>query len=144
MELPSLTNFKRNIISLVRPKPKPTFGIHDPTGLRHLFQLRAKLSPLKYHKRRHNFEDTPSDLCECLGGIEDTPHFLFYCLRYTEQRISLASVVVDILQKHNLTNLANETELYLYGNKTLTENENQRILQSTIRYIKCTQRFSLN
>ena len=34
-------------------------GIHDPSGLRYLFQLRVGLSPLRYHKKRHNFIDTP-------------------------------------------------------------------------------------
>ena len=53
--------------------------------------------------------------------------------------------VVDILQKDNSTNLANETELYLDGNKTLRVHDNQSMLLATIRYInKGTGRFSLN
>ena len=39
------------------------FDIHDPTGVRYLFQLRVGLSPLRYHKKRHNFIDTPSNEC---------------------------------------------------------------------------------
>ena len=53
----------------------------------------------------------------CLDGIEDITHLLFYCRLYTEQRVTVASHVVDILQKHNLTNLANKFELYLYETK---------------------------
>ena len=34
---------------------KGIFGIHDPVGLRYLFQLRVSLSPLRSHKFRHNF-----------------------------------------------------------------------------------------
>ena len=60
-----------------------------------------------------------------VDDVEVTPRFLLS----TEQRIFLVlsalSSVVDILQKHNLTNLANETELYLYDNKTLIVHENQ-------------------
>ena len=65
--------------TLFRPKTKSIFGIHDPVGLRYLFQLRLSLSPLKSHKWRHNFDDTPSDICRCNQGIEDASHFLFSC-----------------------------------------------------------------
>ena len=60
-------------------KEKSIVGIHDPLGLRYLFQLRVGLSSLRYHKKRHNFIDTPSDKCLCNQGIEDTNHFLFLC-----------------------------------------------------------------
>ena len=51
----SLSIFKRNILNLIRLESKTVFGIHDPIGLKRLFQLRVQLSPLKSHKRRHNF-----------------------------------------------------------------------------------------
>ena len=53
--------------------------MHDPLGLWYLFQLRVGLSSLRYHKKRHNFIDTPSDKCLCNQGIEDTNHLLFLC-----------------------------------------------------------------
>ena len=56
----------------------------------------------------------------------------------TEQRVSLVSNVIDILQKHNLTKLANGTELYLYGCKTVSVHD---ILFSTIRYIRYPKNF---
>ena len=37
---------------------KSIFGVHDPVGLRYLFQLRVRLSPLRSHKSHHNFIDT--------------------------------------------------------------------------------------
>ena len=75
-------------LSLIRPKIKSTFGIHDPLGLRYLFQLMVNLSPLRSHKKRHNFTDTPSENCDCNLGIEDIRHFLFECpffLQFREQ-----------------------------------------------------------
>ena len=78
-EAPSLSVFKKNITSLVRPKPRPLFGIHDNTGLKFLFQLRVGLSPLKVHKLRHNFIDTPNDICDCQTAPEDTSQYLFHC-----------------------------------------------------------------
>ena len=56
--VPSFTSLKAHILSLIRPKAKSTFGVHDPRGLRFLFQLRVDLSPLRNHKRRYNFADT--------------------------------------------------------------------------------------
>ena len=70
-DIPTFTN----ILSLIRPKIKITFGIHDALGLRYLFHLRVNLSPLRSHKMRHNFSDKPSETCECNLGIEDIRHF---------------------------------------------------------------------
>ena len=58
-DIPTFTSLKSHLLSLIRPKIKSTFGIHDALGLRYLFQLRVNLSPLRSHKMRHNFCDTP-------------------------------------------------------------------------------------
>ena len=79
---PDATSLKSHLLSLIRPKIKSTFAIHDALGLRYLFQLRINLSPLRRHKRRHNVSDTPSETCECNLGIEDIRHFLFECRFY--------------------------------------------------------------
>ena len=85
----TFTSLKSHLLSLVRPKFKSTFGIHDALGLRYLFQLRVNLSPLRSHKRRHNFSDTTSETCECNLGIEDIRHFLFECKFCAIQRVTL-------------------------------------------------------
>ena len=121
---------------------KSIFGIHDPLGLRYLFQLRVSLSPLRSHKRQHNFMDTPSEICLCNRGIEDTSHFLFSCLFYATQRTILAASVISILQKYNLNHLGNDSQLYLYGHESITSTDNKEILLSTIKFIKNTLRFS--
>ena len=41
----SLGNFKRSILNLIRPTGNSTFGIHNPLGIKFLFQLRVGLSP---------------------------------------------------------------------------------------------------
>ena len=136
--VPSFTSLKAHILSLIRPKTKSTFGVHDPLGLRFLFQLMVDLSPLRNHKRRYNFADTPSGICECNQDIEDTSHFLFECPRYATQRANLAVKVIDILQRNNLNHLGNQLELYLYGHRSLNPIDNRNILLSTIEYIKVT------
>ena len=116
-------------------------GIHDAVGLRYLFQLRVSLSPLRSHKFRHNFPDTPSDICRCNQGIEDTKHFLFSCPEYAIPRASLEASVINILQKYNLNYMGNNSKLYLYGHPTINSTDNRKILLSTIKYIKGTLRF---
>ena len=134
--LPPFISLKSHILSLIRPKIKGTYGVHDPLSLHYLFQLRVRLSPLRNHKKHHNFADTPSEICECNQDIEDTSHFLFECRRYARHRASLAATVIEILQRNNLNHLGNLPELYLYGHQLLNRINNKSILLSTIKYIK--------
>ena len=140
--IPSINILKDHILSMIRPKKKNIFGIHDPLGLRYILQLRVGLSSLRYHKKCHNFIDTPSDICLCSDGIEDINHFLFLCPLFTAQRATLASSVIEILQKYNLNHLGNQSNLYLYGHQTVNFADNRKILLSTIKFIKETRRFS--
>ena len=121
---------------------KSIFVIHDPVGVRYLFQLRVGLSHLRSHKYRHNFTDTTSHICHCNQGIEDTNHFIFSCPDYAILRATLAASVINILQKNNLNYLGNQSKLYLYGHPSIKSTENRKILLSTIKYIKGTLRFS--
>ena len=103
--IPSINILKSHILSLIRPVKKSIFNIHDPVGLRYLFYLRVGLSPLKSHKNRHGFADTPFDNCLCNHGVEDTNHFLFSCSLYAIQRATLIASVTAILQNYNLETL---------------------------------------
>ena len=118
------------------------FGVHDPVGLRYLFQLRVSLSPLRSHKHQHNFADTPSENCSCDEGVEDTRHFLLFCPCYAAQRATLISSVNEILQRNNLPPFENQLNLLLYGNDSITYADNRKILIATLKFIKDTHRFS--
>ena len=137
--MPSFNVLKSYITSFFRHNKKSIFGIHDPTGIRYLFQLRVFLCPLRSHKSNHNFDDTPSDLCPCSEGVEDTNHFLFECPLHATQR---ATSVIGILLKNNLNHLGNQVQIYLYGHDSMSNIDNKAILLSTIKYIKDTERFS--
>ena len=101
------------------------------------------LSPLRSHKSRHNFIDTPSDICSCNQGVEDTSHFLFFCPFFVTQRAILATTVNEILQKNDLNYLVNQPQLYLYGHDSINYVDNRKILISTLKYIKDSRRFSI-
>ena len=138
----SIGQFKKNINVLIRPKPKPVFGIHDPVGLRFLFQLRVGLSPLNCHKCSHNFADTPTDWCNCHCAPEDTSHFLLSCDLFSLPRVDLRTSVSNILELNNLNHLSECFEIYIYGHHSLDDKDNKTILLSTIKFIKDTDRFS--
>ena len=71
-EVPSMGVLKNDILSLIPPVADGFFKIHDPVGLRYLFQSRLSLSPLKGNKWRYNFSDTTSGICHCSHGVEGT------------------------------------------------------------------------
>ena len=108
----SFNRLKAHVLSLIRPKIRTTFGVHDPLEVRYISQLRMNLSPLGNHKK-HNFADTPSEICKCNQGVEDTRHFLFECPRYATNRATLEVKVIEILERKNLNYLGNQPELYL-------------------------------
>ena len=58
-EVPSFEILKKHINAFFRPQTKNIYGIHDPSGLRYLFQLRISLSPVISHKFRHNLIPLP-------------------------------------------------------------------------------------
>ena len=93
-------------------------------GLRYLFQLRLGLSLLRSHNKGYGFGGTPSDICLCRLGTEDTRHFLFSCPFYATNRETMISSVKEILLNNNLnypTNFPlNEINLYLYGVPTIS------------------------
>ena len=129
-EVPSLGILKNDILSLIRPESKSIFKIFDPVGLRFLFQLRVSLSPLRGHKLCHSFIDTPSDICHCNQGVEDTNHFLFTCPSYVTQRAALMSSVNEILHKVRLNHLETHSKLYLYGDSSMNNSDNKKIILS--------------
>ena len=53
----------------------------------------------------------------------------------------MASVAV-ILRNYYLENLSNQSQLYLYGEKSIGLPDNKIILLSTISFIKATGRFT--
>ena len=140
-EMPTLPALKKHLISLFRPTSKSIFNIYDPTGTKHLFQLRLGLSKLRNHKKNHNFLDTPTDNCLCKNGVENTQHFLFQCPFYTTHRAALSATVLEILAQKQLNHLANSERIYLYGHQSLSFEENRKVILATIDYIKKTNRF---
>ena len=140
---PSLSRFKERLIKIIRPSPKSIFEIHDIKGVKRLLQLRVGLSPLFYHKYRHNFKDTITDLCHCRMQPETTAHFLLHCQSYLVARSEMFDVVNAILNKKGLLlqNDDQRVKCLLYGHENLSKLENKAILKSVLKFILDSKRF---
>ena len=70
------------------------------------------------------------------------PTISYFCPFFAEFRPRLISPVNEVLQKDGLLHVAYETDIYLYGHFSIDVSDNRIILQSSIRYLKDTKRFS--
>ena len=137
-----ISAFKSVLTGMIIPEEKSIFNIHNK-NLRYLYQLRVGLSPLRAHKFRHNFRDTPNELCICQLGIESTIHFLLHCPMFDDHREVLMDIVEPIV--HGLSNISDETSMsniLLYGSKALNPTQNKEILNATLVYAQSTGRFT--
>ena len=80
-------------------------------------------------------------MCLCKTEMETTEHFLLKCPFYNSKRLILAQNVIPLLTTNNLAFLQNDVELYLYGHKNLSDNDNKYIILQTINFIKSSNRF---
>ena len=140
----NISIFKSSILKIIRPQKKKTFDIYDTNRLKWLFQLRVGLSPLKSHKKRHNFNDTLNDNCLCSSNSETTEHFLLKCPLFSIARVSLFnSVRTTLLSQNMFVPVGSElTKLLLYGNPLLSNSDNKTILSATLDFISNTDRFA--
>ena len=115
---PSIGVLKNDITSLIRTEAKSVFKIHDPAGLRYLFQLRVGLSPLKVTN------GVTTSLILLLVSVIVTRAlilviFLLSCPSYVIQRVTLVSSVNEILLKANKNHSESQLQLYLYGDPSI-------------------------
>ena len=95
-------------------------------------------------KKRHNFSDTPNDFCFCSNTPETTDHFILSCPLYVNPRATLINIVDTILASNNIVTPIDDnlTKLLLYGNPSLSDNDNKTILSATLDFITNSYRFS--
>ena len=139
----SLSIFKKYILKIYRPEKKQIFNIHDPHGIKWIFQLRVGLSSLKSHKKSHNFQDTPDDTCCCTLSAETSHHYLLHCPNFINHRLDLFQVLNPIIFANNMRFIDDNSlvHLLLYGHEKLKFHENQTIITATINFIKTSSRF---
>ena len=68
--------FRKSILSFIKPTCTTRFSIHHPVKVELLVRLRLGFSHLREHKFRYNFHDSLNLLCSC--SIEpETIHIIF-------------------------------------------------------------------
>ena len=93
----TIAEFKRKLLTLIRPLKKSLFGLFDIAGVKHLAMLRLEFSTLNEHKFRHNFQCT-SPMCACNTGVEDNAHFFLHCPLFVSMRNGLLGLLLKILK----------------------------------------------
>ena len=52
---PSISQFKKNLLAIIRPSKNPTYNIRDILGIKLLTKLRVEFSALNGHRFKHSF-----------------------------------------------------------------------------------------
>ena len=139
-----LSDFKTAYLNLIRPPRKDIFNIHNPDGIKRIYQLRVGLSPLLSHKNKHKFKDTPSPSCSCGNSNEDVSHFLLFCPFFSDARNILFSNISKLVQNFTLLDPESQIQCLLYGYFGLTDTQNKMIIEESIIFIDKSGWFSYN
>ena len=134
--------FRNYLLNEIRPKPSPLYNIHNPSGIKLLTRLRLGLSHLNEHKFNHNFDDCVNPFCTCNLEPESTSHFFLHCHHYN----AIQSILFEDLNSvdKNLFKLSDNelTLILLYGSTKHSLMNNHILLNSSIKYIENSKRFS--
>lgn len=125
----SLNVFETTINSNIILPPSYYF-IGKRLGQIHHARLRTKCSSLRQHLFSKNIIDCPRCVC---GSIEDTHHYLLVCNQYTDIRRELMNTVSEICNP--------SLNVLLYGDPSLSFEENKTIVLTVHEYILRSKRF---
>ena len=128
----SLIDFKKNILSFIRPKANSVF----------VTRIRLGLSHLREHKFKHSFQDSINPLCSCSLDVESTIHYFLHCPQI--ERHTLLNTISQIDNSNESSNDSNESNLIqhlLFGDPSKDTETNTEILNTTVNYVLTTKRF---
>ena len=131
--LPTVDQFKSNLILYIRPSERPMYGIHNIERVKDLTKPRVEFSDLRYHRFNHNF-NCKRPMCSCnLKNEVDNSHYFLRCPRFHHIRINLLSNIsriigsdISILPCDHLTNII------LYVSNVYNKISNDLILIETL------------
>ena len=112
-----------------------------PKGIRLLTRLRRVFSHLPKDKFKHSFQNCLNPLCFCDNEIKTSTHYLLHCPTYTNERMTHLNKIKSIDCSISEFSDGVVTKIILFGDSTLSDSSNTRILNSAIDYIISTKRF---
>ena len=89
----SFSDFKKNILSLIRPKANSVLNCNSSKVLKFVTRLRLGLSLLRDHKFKHSFQDSLNPLCSCSLDVESTIHYYLHCPLFTIKGHTLLNTI---------------------------------------------------
>ena len=121
----NFSGFESNILKLIRPSPNPALNRHNPREICLITRLRLGLSLL----------------CSRGNVVESTEHFLLHCPQFVNERRILLSTSgnFNCILLENTSNVLTQT--LLFGNTSLSPNDNSNTRVVTINFILLTKRF---
>ena len=135
----SLTQFKRELLSITRPLKSSAFRLFDIPCIKLLTRFLLHLSDLNEHRLRHVF-DCITPVCLCGLANEDSEHLsalsTVSCLNLFDQISDIPGIDLTYFDESSLCNL-------LYGNPPCIEIHNSIIIESTITYINATGKLNV-
>ena len=137
----SLNIFKKRILKFILPSQNRAYNCHNPKGIKLLTGLTVGLSHLREHKFKHSFLNTLNPICNCGEDVETSSHYLFHCLDYFQETMTLLNTFSRIVP--NISNFNNDqlTEILLYVKEDLDNINNTSIVDATSNYLIETKRF---
>ena len=126
---PALSTFKRLLYKDTPHVPKYFFYGERKYQIMHT-RFRTKCSSLAQDLYTKNIVDSP--LCQC-GEIESSSHFFLNCHQYINHRHTLLSEISKFT--------AVSIQVILFGDQSLSYNDNVKIVSAVHTYISKTKRF---
>ena len=141
LKIESTVQFKTKFLNFIRPKENSSFKIHDINGIKLLSRIRLHFGRLNDHKCWHNFRATIDPMCSCGLEPETMLHYLLRWNLYSDLRTELLNDICalnPILEKLSHEKLLN---IFLYSSEDVSFNTNKKIVKSTIKFLKTSERF---
>ncbi len=131
-ESASLNVFKSNLKRLFKPPVVPDFFfIGERKFSVYHARIRNHCSNLNADLFQNHLRDTPT--CQCGFRNENAEHFFRHCNIFQMQRTNLFAALRQFLPI--------STDTFLFGNTSLSTEENTRIFTEVQQFIKLTKRF---
>ena len=133
--------FRNSLFKIGRPVQNSIFKVFNPLGIKFLTRLRLRLSHLNEHKFKYNFQNSLNPLCSCSLEVESTIHFSLHCHFFDKFRQIFLETVEKIKDISDLNDDLLVNRL-MYGSPSYSFEENNKIINASIKYVLDTERFS--
>ena len=134
--------FRNSLIKIGRPVQNSIFKVYNPLGIKFITMSRLGLSQLNKHKFKHNFQNCLNPLCSCSLEVESTIHFFLHCHFFDKFRQILLETVGKIIKDISHLNDDLLVNQWMYGNPSYSFEENNEIINTSLKYVLDTDRFS--